>query len=67
MNHSRLKRILRITYFIFIMVLASVGVALAGVGPILPKNRERMIAKAKTEQVDKPKENKDHSQLGVFN
>jgi len=49
------------------MVLASVGVALAGVGPILPKNRERMIAKSKTEQVDKPKENRRHSRLEVFN
>ena len=48
---------MRIVGFIFLMVLASVGVGLAGVGPILPKNRERMIMKVKTEQVDKLREN----------
>lgn len=63
---KRFKRILRITYFIFIIVLAAIGVGLAGVGPILPRNRERMIIKVKTEQVDKPSEKPIQSRLEIF-
>lgn len=57
---------MRIVGFVFIMILASVGVALAGVGPVLPKNRERMIMKVKTEQVDKERENVEMERMEVF-
>ena len=40
------------------MILALVGVGLGGVGPIPPRNRERMIMKVKTEQVDKLRDDK---------
>ncbi len=61
---ERFKRIIRIAGFIFLMILALVGVGLGGVGPILPKNRERMIMKVKTEQVDKLRE--DNREREVF-
>lgn len=60
------KRILRISYFILIAVMISVGVALTGVGPILPRNRERLIGKAKTEQVDKTKVERKNGAVELF-
>jgi hypothetical protein len=63
---KELKKITRLTCFLLLMILASVGVALTGAAPVLPKNRERMISREKTEQVDTPKDESSKSRLEVF-
>jgi hypothetical protein len=57
---DRLKKIFRQVRLALLITLISLGIGLAGAGPIFPNTRERYMDKEiRTEQVDKKEEESD--------
>lgn len=57
---NRFRKIFRQVRLALLIILISLGVGLAGAGPIFPNSRERYMDKEiRTEQVDKKEEESD--------
>ncbi|WPP53010.1 hypothetical protein [Catalinimonas niigatensis] len=57
---NRFRKIFRQIRLALLIILISLGVGLAGAGPIFPNSRERYMDKEiRTEQVDKKEEESD--------